>query len=84
MVVIPATQEAEIRRISVQSQPRQTVCRTLSEKTLHKHRTGGVAQGEGTESKPQRKKKEPGVVARFSYISRPCLKKQINNNQKTM
>jgi hypothetical protein len=32
MLVILATQEAEIRRISVQSQPRQTVCETLSQK----------------------------------------------------
>jgi hypothetical protein len=34
MPVIPATQEAEIRRIEVQSQPRQIVCKTLSRKTL--------------------------------------------------
>jgi hypothetical protein len=33
--VIPATQEAEIRRIMVQSQPRQIVRETLSQKTLH-------------------------------------------------
>jgi hypothetical protein len=36
MPVILATQEAEIRRISVQSQPRQIVEETLSQKTLHK------------------------------------------------
>jgi hypothetical protein len=30
--VIPATQEAEIRRITVQIHPRQIVCETLSEK----------------------------------------------------
>jgi hypothetical protein len=34
--VIPATQEAEIRRIVVRSQPRQTVHETLSQKTHHK------------------------------------------------
>jgi hypothetical protein len=37
--VILATQEAEIRRISVRSQPRQIVCESLSQKkkkTLHK------------------------------------------------
>jgi hypothetical protein len=33
--VILATQEAEIRRTLVQSQPRQTVHETLSPKTLH-------------------------------------------------
>jgi hypothetical protein len=32
MPVIPATQEAEIRRIVVESQPRQTVHETLSQK----------------------------------------------------
>jgi hypothetical protein len=34
MPVILVTQEAEIRRIEVQSQPRQTVCETLSRKYL--------------------------------------------------
>jgi hypothetical protein len=34
--VILAIQEAEIRRIEVRSQPRQTVRKTLSQKTLHK------------------------------------------------
>jgi hypothetical protein len=33
--VIPATQEAEIRRMAVWSQPGQTVCETLSCKTHH-------------------------------------------------
>jgi hypothetical protein len=32
MPVIPATQEAEIKRIMVQSQPEQIVCKTLSRK----------------------------------------------------
>jgi hypothetical protein len=32
MPVIPATQEADIRRIAVQSQPRQIVHKTLSQK----------------------------------------------------
>jgi hypothetical protein len=32
MPVILATQEAEIRRIVVQSQPREKVCQTLSQK----------------------------------------------------
>jgi hypothetical protein len=47
--VILATQEAEIRRITVQIQPRQT---------LQKNRAGGVAQGEDPEFKPQNQKKE--------------------------
>jgi hypothetical protein len=40
MPVILATQDAEIRRILVRSQSRQTVLGTLSQKTLHKNRTG--------------------------------------------
>jgi hypothetical protein len=35
MPIIPATQEAEIRRIMVQNQPGK-VCETLSQKTHHK------------------------------------------------
>jgi hypothetical protein len=40
MPVILVTQEAEIRRIVVQTQPRQIVHETLSGKTLHKNRAG--------------------------------------------
>jgi hypothetical protein len=40
-------------RIVVQSQPRQIVCETLSQNTLHKNRAGGAAQGEGPQFKPQ-------------------------------
>jgi hypothetical protein len=43
MPVILATQEAIIRRISGQSQPRKIVCETLSEKNFHKKRLGRVA-----------------------------------------
>jgi hypothetical protein len=53
MPVILATWEAEIRSLAVQSQPRQIVHKTLSQKTLHKNRAGGVAQGENPEFKPQ-------------------------------
>jgi hypothetical protein len=67
MPIILAIQEAEIRRIVVQSQPRQTVCKTLSRKTLHKNRAGGVTHGEGPEFKPQhctKKEKRDGTKAR--------------------
>jgi hypothetical protein len=50
-------QEAEVRRIGVQNQPGQVVLETSSQKTLHKNRAGGVAQGEGPEFKPQYHKK---------------------------
>jgi hypothetical protein len=49
--VIQATQEAEIRRIEVQSQPRQILCDTLSRKHHLQKRAGGVAQGVGPEFK---------------------------------
>jgi hypothetical protein len=58
MPVIPATQEAEIRRIMVQSQPGQTVPRPYLRKTHHKKRAGGVPHGEGPEFKLQYCKKK--------------------------
>jgi hypothetical protein len=51
--VILATQEAEIRRAAVQSQPRQIVLKILSQKNLSQKRTGVVAQGIGPEFKSQ-------------------------------
>jgi hypothetical protein len=54
-----ATQEAEIRRIMIQSQPRQIVHKTLSLKNpSQKKRAGGAAQGESHEFKPQWGKKK--------------------------
>jgi hypothetical protein len=53
--VILATQEAEIRRITVRTQPQQTF-----QKTHHKNRTGGVAQDEGPIFKPQYTEKQIG------------------------
>jgi hypothetical protein len=41
--VILATHEAEIRRITVQSQPRKIVLKTLSRKNPSQKRNGGVA-----------------------------------------
>jgi hypothetical protein len=58
MPVIPATQEAESRRITAQSQPRQRVPKTLSRKTLHKNRAGRVVQGEGLSLSPSTTKKK--------------------------
>jgi hypothetical protein len=51
--VILANQEAGIRRIAVQSQPRQIVCEPLFRKYLTQKKSGGVTQGEGPEFKPQ-------------------------------
>jgi hypothetical protein len=51
--VILATQEAEISRILVRSQPREIPCKTLSQK-----RAAGVVEGEGPEFKSQYQKKK--------------------------
>jgi hypothetical protein len=57
MPVILATQEAEIRRIWVQSQTRQIALKTLSWKNPSQKRSGGrVAQDVGIEFKPQNHK----------------------------
>jgi hypothetical protein len=46
-------QEAEIRRITVQSQPGEIVWELLSQKHPSQKKAGGVAQGIGPEFKPQ-------------------------------
>jgi hypothetical protein len=60
-LVIPVTQEAEIRRITAGSQPEQIVCKTLSQKKKEKpslkKRTGDMAQGEALSSNPSTKNK---------------------------
>jgi hypothetical protein len=48
-----ATQEAEVRRIVVQCQPKQIVPKTLSQKNTSQKRAGGMAQGVDSEFKPQ-------------------------------
>jgi hypothetical protein len=44
MPIILATQEAEIRRIAVGSQPGQIVHKTLAQKTLHKKKKRGLVE----------------------------------------
>jgi hypothetical protein len=64
MPVIPAIQEAEIKRIMVQSQSRQIVHETLSRKKPSQKRAGIVAQSIGPEFKTQynKKKKNPSTL----------------------
>jgi hypothetical protein len=50
--VILATQEAEIRRITVRRQARQIVHKTLSQKYPTQKRADGVVQGVVPEFKP--------------------------------
>jgi hypothetical protein len=59
--VILDTQEAEIRRIEVQSQLGLIVCKTLSQNNPPQKKAGGVARGVVSEFKPQfRKEKKEG------------------------
>jgi hypothetical protein len=53
MPVILATPEAEFRRITGQSQPRQVVLKTLSRKNPSEKRAGEVAHGVGPDFKSQ-------------------------------
>jgi hypothetical protein len=53
MPVILATQEAEIRRIIVLSQPRQIAQDIPSQENLSQKRAGGIAQDVGPGFKPQ-------------------------------
>jgi hypothetical protein len=64
----------------LQSRPGQKVCEILSGETLHKHRAGGVAQGEGPEFKPQyckkkkKKKKEKFLMLLSAYTAGSMVK----------
>jgi hypothetical protein len=57
MPVILATQEAEIRRVAVRSQPGQIIHETVSQKNSSQKRAGRVAKGIGPKFKPQYPKK---------------------------
>jgi hypothetical protein len=64
MPVILATQEAEIRRIEVQSQPGQIVCETLSQKNPSQQSAGGVVKVKALSSAPVLGKKKKKVLMR--------------------
>jgi hypothetical protein len=74
--VILATQEAQIRRITVQSQPGQIVLEMLSRKTLHK-KGWWSDSGVAPEFKPQycqkkkKKKKKARIMCCLSYVQNP-------------
>jgi hypothetical protein len=57
--------------MEVRSQPGQIVRGTLSRKTLHKNRAGGVAQGEGPEFKPQ-------YLKNIFHCTNPYLKRKFH------
>jgi predicted XRE-type DNA-binding protein len=58
MPVILATQEAEIRRIAVRSQPGQIIRKTLSQKALHKSRVVEWLKVNSSPSTAKKKKKK--------------------------
>jgi hypothetical protein len=63
---------SEIRKVTVQSQPRQTAHETLSQKNPSQKRAGGVAQGaERLPSKPE------------ALSSNPSIRKQAKQNKTT-
>jgi hypothetical protein len=66
--VILATQEAEIRRILVQSQSGEIVQETLSGKNPSQKRAGGVVQSVGLEFKPQYHKKQTNKQTSFFFM----------------
>jgi hypothetical protein len=53
-----APEEAEISKITVQSQPGQIVCKTLSQKYTPQKQSWWMVQGVGPEFKPQHHKKK--------------------------
>jgi hypothetical protein len=60
---------AEIRRITVQGQPRQIVLRDpISKNTLHKKRAGRVVQGVGPVFKHQYQEKKKVLKFLWSYF----------------
>jgi hypothetical protein len=60
--VIPATQEAEIRRITARSQPGEIVPETLSRKTHHKKGLVEWLKVKALSSNPSTTKKKKFVV----------------------
>jgi hypothetical protein len=62
MSVILATQEAEIRRMTVRSQPRQISSQEPISKRNHTKRAGEVAQGTGSELKAQALSSSPSTT----------------------
>jgi hypothetical protein len=71
-LVILATQESEIRRITYRSQPGQIALETLSQKNLSQKRDGsqkiGVAQGVGLEFKTQYHKNKKHLYVYVIYL----------------
>jgi hypothetical protein len=76
MPVIPDTQEAEIWRIEVLSQPGQIVRKTLSQQNPSQKGAGGVTQGIGPKFKPSKKRNE------IMSFPRKSMEMEINSEVK--
>jgi hypothetical protein len=68
MPVILASQEAEIRRTEVQSQPGEKSLRNPVLKKAHQKRAGRMAQSVGQEFKPQCHKKKKKKKRQISEL----------------
>jgi hypothetical protein len=66
MPAILATQEVEIRRMMLWSQPGQIVWETLSQENPSRKNAGGVAVGVGPEYNPQYHKKKQSILYKNS------------------
>jgi hypothetical protein len=73
-----AIQKAEIRRITIRSQPRQKVWETLSKENPLQKRAGGVAHDVGPDFKPQYHKKKRKCELFFLKKKPPFLLALIN------
>jgi hypothetical protein len=80
MPIILATQETEIRRITVQSQPRANSLPDpiLEKKKNYKKRVGEVTQSVGLEFKPQYHKKKSHTAIKSIMI---IGKNMLTNNK---
>jgi hypothetical protein len=58
LLPIRESSATEIKRIQIQSQPGQIICKTLSQKSPSQKRAGRMAQGVGPEFKSQHHKKK--------------------------
>jgi hypothetical protein len=63
-----------------QSQPGQIIHETLYQKTLHKNKAGGVAQGKGLKFKPQYRKEKSKNEVKPEKLSKSINVTQVINS----
>jgi hypothetical protein len=82
--VIPAPREAEIRRITVRNQPRETVQETLYQKNPSQKRAGGVAQDVALSSNPSTAKKKRLILKCMQDCKEPRITKTVLGEGKAL